>query len=210
MDNLLAYIAVVTVLAMMPGADSMIIMKNTLNYSSNAGRVTIAGIVLGHLFWTTIAVLGLAVVIANSIVLFSIIKYIGAAYLIYIGLRSFTAGQLVSTDDLKGAGAKPDASGYMKGAFMQGLVSNILNPKVLLLYITIMPQFMTVGGGVGENQQLVILAALLIGISSVWFLIVVELVNVMKKWLKSPVFQNWLAKGAGAVLVLFGIRTAIE
>ncbi|MFC3418919.1 LysE family translocator [Salinicoccus hispanicus] len=208
MDNLPAYIAVVIVLAMMPGADSMIIMKNTLNVDSNAGRVTILGIILGHLFWTFIAVIGLAVVIANSILLFSTIKYIGAAYLIYIGIRSFTAGQLVSVDDLKHKAQK--TKGQMGEAFRQGLISNILNPKVLLLYITIMPQFMTVGGNIGENQQLVILACLLIGISSLWFLIVVELVNVMKKWLKSRAFQNWLAKGAGVVLILFGIRTALD
>ncbi|MCG1009826.1 LysE family transporter [Salinicoccus sp. ID82-1] len=208
MDNLMAYIAVVIVLAMMPGADSMIIMKNTLNINSNAGRVTILGIVLGHLFWTFIAVIGLAVVIANSIILFSTIKYIGAAYLIYIGIRSFTAGQLVSVDDLKEK--QQQAKGQLGEAFRQGLISNILNPKVLLLYITIMPQFMTVGGSIGENQQLVILAGLLIGISSLWFLLVVELVNIMKKWLKSRMFQNWLAKGAGVVLILFGIRTALD
>ncbi len=209
-DNLFAYTTVVAVLAMMPGADSMIIMKNTMNYSSNAGRITIAGIVLGHLFWTTIAVLGLAVIIANSIILFSTIKYIGAAYLVYIGIKSITAGTLVSADELQGGSKKLHAAGHLKEAFMQGFMSNILNPKVLLLYITIMPQFMTVGGSVGENQQLIILAALLIGISSVWFLVVVELVNVMKKWLKNPRFQNWLAKSAGGVLILFGIRTAIE
>ena len=210
MDNLWAYITVVAVLAMMPGADSMIIMKNTLTFNSNAGRMTIAGIVLGHLFWTIIAVLGLAVVIANSIVLFSIIKYAGAAYLIYIGIKSITAGQLVSMDALKGKTERKNADPSIKDTFMQGFLSNILNPKVLLLYITIMPQFMTVGGGVGENQQLIILAGILIGISTVWFLLVVELVNLMKRWLKSMTFQKWLAKGAGAVLILFGIRTALE
>ncbi|WP_342387752.1 LysE family translocator [Salinicoccus bachuensis] len=208
MDNLLAYSTVVLVLAMLPGADMMIIMKNTLNYSSGAGRVTILGIILGHLFWTFIAVIGLAVVIANSILLFSTIKYIGAAYLVYIGIKSFTAGQLVSMDDLKDGSRT--VRGYVKASFRQGLISNIFNPKVLLLYITIMPQFMTVGGSIGENQQLVILAGILIGISTVWFLVVVELVNIMKRWLKSRTFQNWLAKGAGVVLILFGIRTALE
>ncbi|MFA7744466.1 LysE family translocator [Salinicoccus roseus] len=208
MDNLIAYSTVVLVLAMLPGADMMIIMKNTLNYNSNAGRVTILGIILGHLFWTFIAVIGLAVVIANSILLFSTIKYIGAAYLVYIGIKSFTAGQLVSMNELKDGGGR--AKGHMKASFRQGLISNIFNPKVLLLYITIMPQFMTVGGSIGENQQLIILAGILIGISTVWFLVVVELVNIMKRWLKSKTFQNWLSKGAGVVLILFGIRTALE
>ncbi|KIH70552.1 LysE family translocator [Salinicoccus roseus] len=208
MDNLLAYSTVVLVLAMLPGADMMIIMKNTLNYNSNAGRVTILGIILGHLFWTFIAVIGLAVVIANSILLFSTIKYIGAAYLVYIGIKSFTAGQLVSMNKLKDGGGR--VKGHMKASFRQGLISNIFNPKVLLLYITIMPQFMTVGGSIGENQQLIILAGILIGISTVWFLVVVELVNIMKRWLKSRTFQNWLSKGAGVVLILFGIRTALE
>ncbi|WP_031545397.1 LysE family translocator [Salinicoccus luteus] len=208
MDNLLAYSTVVLILAMLPGADMMIIMKNTLNYNSSAGRVTILGIILGHLFWTFIAVIGLAVVIANSILLFSTIKYIGAAYLVYIGIKSFTAGQLVSMDNLKEGSGK--VRGHVKASFRQGLISNIFNPKVLLLYITIMPQFMTVGGSIGENQQLIILAGILIGISTVWFLVVVELVNIMKRWLKSRTFQNWLAKGAGVVLILFGIRTALE
>lgn len=209
LENIIPYIIVVSLLAMMPGADSMIIMKNTLNYSNTAGRITILGIMLGHLFWIIISVAGLAVVIANSIIVFSILKYIGAAYLIYIGIKSITAQSLVSVDDLKGGTGNEQG---MKHSFLQGLVSNLFNPKVLLLYITIIPQFMSIGEGaaLGENQQLLLLAAILIGISTVWFMIVVELVNLMKKWLKSKKFQNVLSKGAGAVIILFGIRTALD
>lgn len=77
MDNLLAYIPVATLMVVIPGADTMLLMKNTLSYGPKAGRFTVLGMLSGLSFWTGIAILGLSVVIAKSVVLFTTIKYLG-------------------------------------------------------------------------------------------------------------------------------------
>lgn len=211
LEQLISYVIVVTVLAMVPGADMMIIMKNTLALSRFAGRITLAGIIAGHLFWLVISVVGLAVIIAGSPVLFNAIKYAGALYLIYIGVQSMRAGVLVPRQSLEHIDtlSAPVSRKSLHQSFRQGFVANLLNPKVLILYMTIIPQFVAGSGetALGYNQQIVLLALILIGISIIWFLLVVELVNLLKRWMKSYVFQNWLSKGAGLIIILFGLRT---
>ncbi|SOC42856.1 LysE family translocator [Salinicoccus kekensis] len=211
LEQLISYVIVVTVLAMVPGADMMIIMKNTLALSRSAGRVTLAGIIAGHLFWLVISVVGLAVIIAGSPLLFNAIKYAGALYLIYIGVQSMRAGVLVPRQSLEHIDtlSAPVSRKSLQQSFRQGFVANLLNPKVLILYMTIIPQFVAGSAetALGYNQQIVLLALILIGISIIWFLLVVELVNLLKRWMKSYVFQNWLSKGAGLIIILFGLRT---
>ncbi|CAM4341707.1 LysE family translocator [Lacicoccus alkaliphilus] len=211
LEQLISYAIVVTVLAMVPGADMMIIMKNTLALNRFAGRITLGGIMAGHLFWLVISVVGLAVIIAGSPLLFNAIKYAGALYLIYVGVQSMRAGVLVPRQSLEHFDtlSAPVSRKSLNQSFRQGLVANLLNPKVLILYMTIIPQF--VGGdvetGLGYSQQIILLALILVAISIIWFLMVVELVNLLKRWMKSYVLQNWFSKGAGLIIILFGLRT---
>lgn len=210
MNELISYILVVTVLTIMPGADSMIVMKNTLVYQKPAGRMTVLGILAGHFVWIVISVLGLAVIITNSPMLFNIIKYMGAAYLIYIGVKSFMAKTFVSASSLDHAEGEKMKSNGLRTSYMNGFISNILNPKVLIFYITILPQFVMQQSDVSGVVQLMILAAIMLVISMSWFLLVVETVNYMKRWLHKPGFQSLLGKGAGIIIILFGIRTALS
>lgn len=168
MHSLLAYIPIAAMMVIMPGADTMLVMKNTLRYGPKAGRYNILGLATGLSFWTVIAILGLSVVIAKSVILFTTIKYLGAAYLIYLGVKSFFAKSMFSLDDMQSQ-AKNMASSpkrYYKTSFMQGSLSNILNPKTVLVYVTIMPQFINLNGNI--NQQLIILASILTLLAVLW------------------------------------------
>lgn len=89
MDNLVGYILMALMMSIIPGTDTVLIMKNTIAHGPKAGRFTILGMATGLTFWTFIAVLGLSVVISQSVFLFNTIKYVGAAYLLYLGIRSF-------------------------------------------------------------------------------------------------------------------------
>lgn len=210
MNEIVSYILVVTVLTIMPGVDSMIVMKNTMTYQKSAGRMTVLGILAGHFLWIVVSILGLAVIITNSPALFNIIKYLGAAYLIYIGVKSFMSKTLVSTSALDNAEDKEMKSNGLRSSYMNGFISNILNPKVLIFYITILPQFVAEDSEISGVMQLIILAGIMLVISMSWFLLVVETVSYMKRWLYKPGFQSILAKGAGIIIILFGIRTALS
>ncbi|MEW5570460.1 LysE family transporter [Rossellomorea marisflavi] len=207
MDNLLAYIPVATLMVVIPGADTMLLMKNTLSYGPKAGRFTVLGMLSGLSFWTGIAILGLSVVIAKSVVLFTTIKYLGAAYLIYLGIKSLITKQTLAVDQMESSADVPIDRGYHKKSFMQAMLSNVLNPKTVIVYITIMPQFINLNGHV--NQQLIILASILTGLAAAWFLILVYVVDYAKKWLNDKKHQQMFQRVAGLLLVGFGIKTGI-
>lgn len=210
MHSLLAYIPIAAMMVIIPGADTMLVMKNTLRYGPKAGRYNILGLATGLSFWTVIAILGLSVVIAKSVILFTTIKYLGAAYLIYLGVKSFFAKSVFSLDDMQSQ-AKNMASSpkrYYKTSFMQGSLSNILNPKTVLVYVTIMPQFINLNGNI--NQQLIILASILTLLAVLWFLFLVYIIDYAKKWMKNSKFQKVFQKITGIILVGFGIKTGLS
>lgn len=210
MDSLLAFCLMALMMSMLPGADTVLIMKNTISHGAKAGRSTILGMATGLTFWTLIAVLGLAVVIAQSLLLFSAIKYLGAAYLLYLGVRVFFTKNLLSVEAVQVEYRDSiDKSSYQtyKESYLQGAISNILNPKTVLVYITFMPQFIDLNGNI--HQQLIVLGLILTFIAVGWFMILVHLVDHMKRWLQKPMFQKIFQKSTGVMLVGFGVKTAI-
>jgi len=209
MDSLLTYISIAAMMVVIPGADTMLLVKNTLSYGPKAGRYTVLGMATGLSFWTLIAILGLSVVIAKSVILFSTIKYLGAAYLIYLGIKSFFAKSVFSLEEIKAQANAPanSSSRHNKESFMQALLSNVLNPKTVLVYITIMPQFIDLNGNV--NQQLIVLASILTLLAVLWFLTLVYVIDYAKKWLNNSKFQKVFQKSTGLMLVGFGVKTGI-
>ncbi|MCY9427406.1 LysE family transporter, partial [Bacillus spizizenii] len=90
----------------------------------------------------------------------------------------------------------------------QGSLSNILNPKTVLVYVTIMPQFINLKGNI--NQQLIILASILTLLAVLWFLFLVYIIDFAKKWMKNAKFQKAFQKVTGIILVGFGIKTGLN
>lgn len=117
--------------AMAPGADFAMVVRNSLLYSRRAACFTALGIGAGLGVHTVYSVLGLAVVIAQSAVLFTVVKYLGAAYLCWIGVRSIWDGGGPESLEIPGTGR--DLAGFE--AFRQGFLCNVLNPKAPLIYI---------------------------------------------------------------------------
>jgi RhtB (resistance to homoserine/threonine) family protein len=209
MDSLLTYISIAAMMVVIPGADTMLLVKNTLRYGPKAGRYTVLGMVTGLSFWTLIAILGLSVVIAKSVILFSTIKYLGAAYLIYLGIKSFFAKSVFSLEEIQAQANAPTnaSSRHNKESFMQALLSNVLNPKTILVYITVMPQFIDLNGNV--NQQLIVLASILTLLAVLWFLTLVYVIDYAKKWLNNSKFQKVFQKSTGLILLGIGVKTGI-
>jgi RhtB (resistance to homoserine/threonine) family protein len=128
-------IAIIVLLgAMLPGPDFAFVVKNTLMYSRRSGIFTSLGIATAALVHITYCALGLAIVISKSLVLFTIIKYIGAAYLIYLGVQSLLAKQSKHLiDPLKHKKSK--ISAY--ASFRKGFLCNLLNPKATLFFLAL-------------------------------------------------------------------------
>jgi RhtB (resistance to homoserine/threonine) family protein len=196
-------------MSMLPGADTVLIMKNTLNHGTKAGYSTILGIATGLTCWTIIAVLGLSVVVVQSVFLFNVIKYLGAAYLFYLGIRLFLSKNTFSLEAVQAECQRSTdkSSRHRRKSYLQGVLSNILNPKTVLVYITFIPQFIDLNENI--NQQLIGFGFILTIIAVSWFLILIYLLDQVKKWFKKPKIQKVLQKSIGVILIGFGIKTCI-
>lgn len=122
-----------------PGPDFAMVLKNSIRGGTKSGVMTGLGISTGIIFHVAYSILGLALIISRSIVLFNIIKFVGAAYLIWIGIKSLRSKKLESdTDDMDDQSQSQVVSST--AAFRQGLLTNLLNPKVTLFFLSLFTQ----------------------------------------------------------------------
>ncbi|MBB6498543.1 LysE family translocator [Pedobacter cryoconitis] len=119
-----------------PGNDTIFILSRSIGQGRKAGIISAFGIGTGSIVHTTLAAFGLSIIIAKSILLFSIIKYAGAIYLLYIGYKMLTDKSQLNMDKV----ADKQSINYLK-IYRDGIITNVLNPKVALFFIAFLPQF---------------------------------------------------------------------
>ena len=134
------FIATAVVLVLTPGQDTFFILGRSLTGGRSAGIAAALGITAGSIGHTLLAALGLSALLATSPYAFMAVKFAGAAYLIYIGVRAL----LSRAAGLPGERARDGADGWGP-AFRQGVITNLLNPKVALFFLALMPQFINSG-----------------------------------------------------------------
>jgi RhtB (resistance to homoserine/threonine) family protein len=203
MNEFFTFIVLSLFVVMSPGIDTALITRRTISDGRKDGYKMALGITTGSLFHTFAAAFGLSAILMQSAVAFEIVKYVGAIYLIYLGLSSFIARK----------NEKDNNSEYQvhmnmkKSAFKQGLFSNVLNPKVAMFFLTFLPQF--VKAGEEATGQLVIMGIIYTILSITWFLIYVFFINSLRDWLMSPKVQGIMDKATGLVLIGFGLKLAL-
>ncbi|WBB67681.1 LysE family translocator [Micromonospora sp. WMMD812] len=153
---LTGYLAAIVVLMVTPGPDMMFVLANATRYGARAGVVAALGVAAGEAVHVTAVVCGLAAAISASPVLFAVIRWAGAAYLIILGVRA-----LRSTAEPTAAAAGHDSRASR--AFLRGLVTNLLNPKMILFSVAFLPQFVSPASG-NVTAQLVLLGALFVAV----------------------------------------------
>jgi threonine/homoserine/homoserine lactone efflux protein len=186
-----------------PGNDMLYIIARSSGQGTKAGVISALGIGAGCIVHIFAAVIGLSALIAQSALAFDIIKYVGAAYLIYLGIKALVSKKKKLVIDK----SLPELS-YRK-IFWQGVLTNVLNPKVALFFLAFLPQFINISNG-NISMQILFLG--------VWFDIVGTIVNVLVAllfgkigaWLsKSPAFILWQERITGLILIALGIKVAL-
>jgi threonine/homoserine/homoserine lactone efflux protein len=153
MDTLLMFLAAALAISLAPGPDMLFILANSLAQGTRAGLAAAFGMATGMLGHTAAAVLGLSALLATAPVAFEIVRWAGAAYLVWLAIRSFR------TRDFDGlATARREPLGRV---FRQAVITNLLNPKVAIFYLAFLPQFIEPARG-ATAVQLLVLGALLI------------------------------------------------
>lgn len=203
MENYLLYIFLCVMLIILPGPDTAIVTKNTLTVGRAAGMKTMAGTLCALMMHTTMAIVGLSAILVKSALLFSIIKYIGAIYLVYLGIRTLLAMRKQKAETVD---AIPDQKA--SSSFLQGFFTNLLNPKVAVFFLTFLPQFVVI-----ESSPFI--PFLLLGITytvltAIWFVFYVSLLHRVRQFMNKPSTQKVMEGLTGIVLVGFGIKLAFE
>ena len=200
--NLGVFVASGVLLNITPGADTLYIVARGTAQGMRAGAVAALGIGAGCIVHTLAAALGLSAIIATSATAFALVKWIGAAYLVYLGLS------LLASRSGTGASAPlPPAS--LRRVFAQGFLTNVLNPKVALFFLAFLPQF------IAADAPHKALAFLLLGAifninGTLWNLFVAWSAGGLSRRLAvSRTVGAWLRRSVGAVFVVLGLRLAL-
>jgi RhtB (resistance to homoserine/threonine) family protein len=206
MENFYLFIIMSILLIILPGPDTAIATKNTLSIGRMGGVKTIVGTCFALLIHTFAAVVGLSAIIVKSAFLFSIFKYIGALYLIYLGIKSLWGLRKKDQEEILETNTKSKYGN--KSCFKQGFLTNLLNPKVAVFFLTFLPQFV-------ETDRNTFIPFLLMGITyavltAVWFIFYVFLLNKISSFMKKPKTQKIIEGITGTILIGFGIKLALE
>jgi len=207
--QLWAFLLVATLLAVTPGADTLLVARNVLGRGRTAGLATIAGIAAGCVVHAALSAVGVSLILVRSAEAFQALKWGGAAYLIILGVQSIRGWWRVDTGAPKAAATDPAPAGSRRlRSFLEGLLTNVLNPKVGLFYLAFLPQF--IGPDDPVLARSLLLAGLHIGIGVVWLsLLSLSLVRI-RPLVESRLWRARLEGASGTVLIALGIRLAAE
>lgn len=203
LNDLLTFLLLSSFVVMSPGVDTALITKRTISEGQASGYRMALGITTGSLVHTFAAAFGLSAILMQSALAFEIVKYVGAIYLIYLGVSSFMTRKKQETEENLKDQIKPGQS-----AFKQGLLSNVLNPKVAMFFLTFLPQFVTPGSS--SIQQLLMMGVIYTFLSISWFFVYVFFINYLRSWLLSAKVQRAMDRATGLVLIGFGVKLAFS
>lgn len=208
-NQVLAFTGIAAILTLTPGADTMLVMRSVVARGQRAGLLTTVGICSGLFFHATLSALGLSLILVRSATAFEIVKLIGAFYLIYLGGQSlwqaFRHGvRKLSTNE--GTVTKQKKEWWQ--SFLEGLLTNVLNPKVAIFYLAFLPQFISPSDPVLAKSLLLAGIHFMLGIA--WLSLVTMFLGRVRGFLIRPRVQRTIEATTGAVLIAFGARLAME
>lgn len=208
MDNILLFCVMAMAFIAMPGADFALITKVTLANGKKIGQITACGIAGGLLVHTMAAVFGLSAIIVQSAFLFDCVKYIGAAYLFYLGITAFRDNGNSATEASQIADEEQEVNKRGWNFFCQGILANVLNPKTVIFYLTFLPQFINRSEPV--MPQLIMLSTILVMLSLAWFLFLSHALEFIRNYLENPIIKSRMQKVTGVLLISFGLKLALD
>lgn len=204
LSEILAFVLVASLLVMSPGPNGVLIAKTVPTSGRMAGFANVAGFVTGFYLHGAMAILGISIILVQSATAFAIVKYLGAAYLCWIGLKSLMA--VWRGIETAGPVKKAARKRTLANAYVEGLLTNALNPKVSMFYLAAFPQFITLG----ETTPLASFTLVFIHsmINAVWFGAMVLVLSRLTAIARNGAFQRWLKGITGVVFIGFGLKLA--
>jgi threonine/homoserine/homoserine lactone efflux protein len=198
--SLIAFTLAAALLTVTPGLDTALVLRTAAAEGARRALVAALGICLGCLAWGALVAVGLGILLEASELAYLALKWTGAAYLLYLGLRLL----LVPRDDAGTGEAPPPRASW----FVRGLLTNLLNPKVGAFYVSFLPQFVPAGASVPATTLL--LAAIHAGLGLLWFLLLIGATRPLARILRDSRIVRALDRLTGGVLIFFGLKLAFS
>lgn len=195
------FAVVAGLLTLLPGIDTALVLRASVMRGPRAAYATVAGICAGLLVWGTAAAVGVTAILAASQVAYDVVRWAGALYLIGLGVKLVW--------ESRNTGVMPSVEVGAESAvvsFRRGLLTNLLNPKIGVFYMAVLPQFIPTG--TSPLTAGVVLALVHVAQSVIWFSVLIWGTRLMKSWLERQAVRTWLDRITGGVLVGFGIEVA--
>ncbi|EOB9997117.1 LysE family transporter [Cronobacter sakazakii] len=198
------FVATIAALGMLsPGPDFFLVIKNAVRYPRSAAMMTAAGVIAGVVTHMTYCVAGIAVVITTTPWLFGALKYVGAAYLVWLGVNALLAR---GTTSLALDGVAQESTS-LKKAFIQGYLCNLLNPKATLFFLAMFTQVLNVNSGLMEKLWY---AGIIVALTLVWWPLLVLLIQSQPVRRGLTKAQKVIDKLLGGMLLALGIKVALS
>lgn len=200
LENLLLYIPLAALLVMLPGPDFALIVRTSLTEGRSSGQAAACGVALG-----------ISAVIAQSVTLFTLLRYAGAAYLFWMGIHALRAGREVTAAVVRHGGQEEEVQpvrGLRRRAFRQGFLTNALNPKAVVFFLTMLPQFLDPHAALWP--QFLELGGIMAFFCLGWFVLLASLLHRIRRLFARPSFQAWLHRLTGLIFICFAFRLALE
>lgn len=202
----MAFALVAGMMTVIPGIDTALVLRTAARFERRAGFAVAAGVCVGCLLWGVAAALGVSALLTASEVAFTALRTIGAVYMVFLGVRMVIHGFRADMVPAAAEVALLQGRSGLWRFFRQGLMTNLLNPKVGAFYIALLPQFVpadqppVLAGGV---------LALVHGVEGMlWFTVLIVLVDRMSDWLRRPRVQRVIDTAAGLTVIGFGLKLA--
>lgn len=201
---LLAFSVAAGLLTITPGLDTAIVLRTAAVEGARRAALAAVGVITGCLVWGAAVALGLGVLLQASAMAFNVIKWAGAAYLVWLGI-----GLILKPRDRFDLSAPAGPAGASDVAWMRrGFLTNLLNPKVGVFYISFLPQFLP--QGVPAGPFIFLLAALHGVMGLIWFAVLIGATRPLQGVLQRSAVVRWLDRLTGGVFLAFGVRLALE
>jgi RhtB (resistance to homoserine/threonine) family protein len=205
--HLLVFVGVAAIVILLPGPDTAVVTKNVLMHGRRAALGASAGVGAGLSVWTLAAAVGLASVIRASEVAFTVLKVVGALYLMWLGFQALLAARHAPDDD----GARLTAARPVigaRGGFWQGFLSDLANPKIGIFFTSLLPQFVDPGRPV--LLPFLALGAVFVLMTVLWLGAYCMIAARAAETLQRPRVRSALDRVTGVVLIAIGLRLVTE
>jgi RhtB (resistance to homoserine/threonine) family protein len=205
LQNLLSFAVLAGLLTMLPGLDTAQVLRSVTIGGKSTAYATVAGILTGVWIWGAAAALGISALLIASHIAYTLVKWAGAIYLIYLGIKMLLESRNITHESVQ---AKIADKTSTRKAFNRAMLINLTNPKTGVFYIAILPQFLPeefpaiVGG--------LLLATIHNLLTLIWFTMMIYGASFAKETLQNPRVQKIIERASGLALIGFGIRVAFE